>query len=339
LLHRLAFASPGIQLAAAGLEDRLFAGDVEGIEPAPPVFVTSLPRAGTTVLLQALAEVPGFCTHTYRDMPFVMAPLLWARVSGRFRQQAVARERAHGDGIEVSEDSPEAFEEVIWRAFWPEKYHRDRIALWSADDLDAEAQDFFLRHFRKLVALRGGGAAGRYVSKNNGNIARLALLPRMFPGSAIIVPVRAPLAQAASLLRQHRNFAERHAADPFAKRYMGDIGHYEFGALHRPFAFPGFMEMAGGRGPDELDYWLAYWIAAFEEVQRHRSHVVTVAHEALCERPALTLERLFADASLRPDISPERLASHFHPVRAMEDQPECDAALLARAQALYAALV
>ena len=28
-------------------------------------------------------------------------------------------ERAHGDGMTIGYDSHEAFEEVLWRAFWP----------------------------------------------------------------------------------------------------------------------------------------------------------------------------------------------------------------------------
>jgi len=90
--------------------------DVDDVEVEAPIFITSLPRAGTTILLAALNSVPQLATHLYRDMPFVMAPLLWSRLSGRFRKQAVLQERAHGDGIAIGYDSPEAFEEVIWRS-------------------------------------------------------------------------------------------------------------------------------------------------------------------------------------------------------------------------------
>ncbi len=238
-VHRLAFARPFVQLAAADLEDTVFRRDVEDVPDRPPLFVTSLPRAGTTVMLTALHGVPGVATHLYRDMPFVMAPLLWSRLSGAFAKPGGVRERAHGDGIEVGYDSPEAFEEVIWRAFWPDKFRQDHIELWRETDARDDASAFFRRHFRKIVALRCDGE-GRYVSKNNGNIARLDLLPVMFPGAHIVVPLRDPIEHAASLLRQHENFAEQHARDPFVKRYMRDIGHLEFGELHTPIAFDGF---------------------------------------------------------------------------------------------------
>ena len=34
-----------------------------------------------------------------------------------FNQQAEFHERAHGDGILINTESPEAFEEVFWRTF------------------------------------------------------------------------------------------------------------------------------------------------------------------------------------------------------------------------------
>ena len=154
------------------------------------------------------------------------------------------KERAHGDGIEVGYDSPEAFEEILWGAFWPEKFFETGIGLWSSADRNTDAEEFFQKHFAKFVALRcqDGVGGGRYISKNNANIARLDAIPAMFPDASIVVPIRSPVAHAASLLRQHQNFLAQHKTDPFAKRYMQDIGHLEFGDLHRPIQFPGLAE-------------------------------------------------------------------------------------------------
>ena len=94
-------------------------------------------------------------------MPFVSAPLLWDTLSGRFRKTAVLKERAHGDGMAVGYDSPEAFEEVIWRIFWPEKFGRDRISLWSEDEEAEEFRQFFIEHMQKMIALRSKGEAAQ----------------------------------------------------------------------------------------------------------------------------------------------------------------------------------
>lgn len=312
------------------MEDGLFRQKTGAVPDTPPVFVTSLPRAGTTALLKFLAHLPGFATHTYRDMPFVMAPLLWDRLSGAFRKRSELAERAHGDGIQVGFDSPEGFEEVIWHAYWPGHYEPAGIQLWTVNDADPDAVGFFWRHFRKVVALRGtaGGAPGRYLSKNNANMGRIDLLQKIFPGATVIVPVRHPLSQAASLLRQHRNFTELHRHNPFVRCYMSDIGHFEFGALHRPLLFPGFRDMSFGLSPDALDYWLAYWIAAFEHVLKRRDAVSLVRFESFVSGDPATIlclcelvetdpshaARLTKDLRPAPPVSPEALA-HRGPLR------------------------
>ncbi len=341
LLHRIAFASPGVQLAAADMEDSLYPRFLEGIETGAPIFITSLPRAGTTILLIALSSIPELASHRYRDMPFLMAPLLWSRLTGGFHKSSTLQERAHGDGIAIGYDSPEAFEEVIWQAFWPDHFKGTGIRLWSAGDANPEALAFMRNHFRKIVALRCGRATtpGRYISKNNASIARLDLIPEMFPGSHILVPVRSPLTHAASLRRQHGNFLKRHAEDPFAKRYMADIGHFEFGALHRLIRFDGLEGLIEGLKPDDLDYWLAYWIAAFEHIAARRDRVQLVGYEDICGRgeegAAELLEMLGIDASRAPEVG-----KHFRPVPPPNTELTSHrSALRDRAEALHRSLV
>lgn len=282
MLHRLAFSGTAVQFAAADCESAAFGRSYRNLPGHRPILITSLPRAGTTILLSALARLPQLGTHRYRDMPFVMAPLLWNRLSRRARKALPERERAHGDGINISADSPEAFEEVLWHAFWPGKYGDSAIELWTAADRDDAAESFLRDHFRKIVAIRCSGRMdARYLSKNNANIGRIDYLAAALPDAAIVVPVRRPLEHAASLLRQHRNFLALHARDSFAKRYMADIGHFEFGALHRPIRFPGF-DVPHEPGPDDICYWLAYWIAAFRYLHARRAGLTFVSYEALC---------------------------------------------------------
>ena len=76
LLHRMAFSGTQIQVALADIEDQVYARNIPTGPVARPVFVTALPRAGTTLLLEAVASLPEFATHTYRHMPFVLCPLL-----------------------------------------------------------------------------------------------------------------------------------------------------------------------------------------------------------------------------------------------------------------------
>ena len=324
LLHSLAFSGPSMLRSMAHLDDCLFARTIAEVPETPPVFITSLARGGTTALLNAMHQLPQVATHRYCDMPFISAPILWSKLAGS-RRTVTERERAHGDGIKIGLQSPEAFDEIFWLLNWPEKYREQQIDLWHVEDTKKTAQEFFVRHFRKITKLRHPTSAPsdnsrvRYLSKNNTNIARLDLLPTMFPECDIIIALREPGAHAASLHRQHANFTKLHTEDEFVRRYMRDIGHLEFGALHRPIAFD--AELLSTYHPEDPNYWLAYWVAAFEEASRHVERVFIVTQDdlrkssqhvmhALMERLRLNERRVydFEKHFLKsPDLQPEGL--------------------------------
>lgn len=302
-LHQWAFAGVELQKSLADIEDRTYAASFKDIPLQAPVFITGMPRSGTTVLLDVLASVPGFASNTYRDMPFLLCPLLWDQISRRFRKEAKSRERMHADGMEVSEDSPEAFEEALWQAFWPKKY-KGQIVPWRSNDRSAEFETFFRNHMRKTIALRTALVPGqaishcRYISKNNANIARLPLLTALFPDCRIVVPFRNPVDHCASLLTQHRRFLEIQQ-DNFARAYMKYLGHYEFGSLLRPIAFPDTpQDFSQANGPD---FWLAYWAAAYRFVLSSvRERVILLDYDALCADPVPHLQRLLCALDLDP---------------------------------------
>ncbi len=334
-LHAYAFASPRRQRRLGEIESRIYRRRIDMDRATRPVFVTSLPRAGTTILLNALSDLPEFASATYRHMPFTLSPLLWGGFSGAFRKAGERSERAHGDGIEVDFDSPEAFEEMLWMAFWPGHYTLDRILPWSARDRSAEFERFFRTHMAKIVSTKGG--ATRYLSKNNANVARLDLLGTAFPDAVTLIPLRDPRAQVASLLRQHTRFSRLHAREPFARQYMEGLGHFEFGGALKPIAFEGFDEDPAAAGT--ADFWLRYWIAAYETVlDSAGAGAVIVDHDALCHDPARHLP-LVAEAV--GSAAPDRLsamAGRFRPPAAAPDLPGASPALLARAGEMHAAL-
>lgn len=337
-IHRLAFASRSVQLSAADIERTLYGSRFRDIQVHKPVFITSLPRAGTTLLLEIFSLIPGIATHRYRDMPFVMAPILWQEVSRHFRKQSTLKERAHGDGMQVGYDSPEAFEEVLWHAFWPEKYKPDGILTWSGDDWNDDFRNSFVEHMQKIIALRMDGQTGpgRYVSKNNANIARIGLLRRLFPDAYIVVPFRHPVDHAASMLRQHRNFLARHASDPFSKKYMRDIGHFEFGQLHRPIRFAG----APDGDTETIEYWLEYWISAFKHIMAMQAQVVLVSFEHLCAGGAGAFGSLSDKLGLGTDTGGNDITSIFRsPPVYREDVEVRNPGLLERASELHRQLL
>ena len=302
VLHRMAFSSIEIQKSLSEIEDRIYSRRVSPIVIDRPVFITSLPRAGTTLLLEALYSLDSFAAHTYRNMPFLMIPLLWDAISGPFQVAATDMERAHGDDMSVGFDSPEAFEEVLWHSFFPEMYLADRITTWSAENElrnhKGRFELFFRCHMRKLISLRmdkSSDGVVRYLSKNNANISRFPKLIRTFPDAMVVIPFRNPVDHAVSMLRQHLNFERIHADEPFARRYMSDVCHFDFGADFRPIDFGNWLgevesirESARG-----INFWLMYWCAGFEHVLSNLSgNVVLISYDRLCAGPADNLQRI-----------------------------------------------
>jgi len=290
MLHHLAFSSINIQKSLAHIEDHIYAKALANVGIDRPVFITSLPRSGTTLLLEILGSLDVFSAHTYRQMPFILLPLLWDKISRHFRTSDIAHERAHGDGMTYSLDSVEGFEEILWHAFWPEKYQTDRINLWYEHDQDSDQEfDLFMRnHIRKILTLRSHGMPthNRYVSKNNANISRIALIARMFPDAFILVPFRNPVDHIASMLRQHKHFNQIHAEDAFTQSYMKDIGHFDFGANFRPINFSGWLGQKDMASPCTANFWIQYWCAAFNHLLSNRvENLFFVSYENCCAKP------------------------------------------------------
>ncbi|ADM09162.1 hypothetical protein PB2503_05442 [Parvularcula bermudensis HTCC2503] len=323
-LHRLFLARPATLRGLFAIE-RLVA-------PAPRtarqdhVFVSGLARAGTTSLMRALYASGAFASLTYRDMPGVMMPRLWSWVTRLGGSGGPLKERAHGDGILIDQDSPEALDEPFWRAYC----ERDYVGTTSLrPHCPSVALTERYRTYIDQVCHRAGHE--RYLSKSNNGLLRLPALRRQFPKALFLIPLRQPADHAASLWRQHRRFSDR--TDPFIADYMRWLGHYEFGTTHRPFRF--------GEGtplpydPHRTDYWLAYWIAIHQaiylQVTTPGTPLFPLAYEDLCDpasplRPALSktcgVALDFTELTRRPD----RRLPRFSP------------ALLSLADSLYGSL-
>lgn len=307
LVHRLAMSQLEVQQLLSRLEDKQYRSLELKISANNPVFITSLPRAGTTLLLETLLESRAFASHSYRNMPFVLCPLFWDTLSRGFHKHGNKRERAHGDGMLIGYDSAEAFEEILWLTFWPEHFKAGLIEPWHVEDIDSQQQfvTFLQQHMRKLIHLQhrktGTATACRYLSKNNNNIARLQWLETHFPDAIILVPFREPFGHISSLHTQHKTFLQIHEQDPFALHYMESIGHMEFGKALRPINFSNWIHDNHDLEPGSLDFWAEYWIVAYQ-------HILTTAgpgtrifsYDRLCTQPGDGLGRLEQELALPP---------------------------------------
>ncbi|MCB2114109.1 MAG: sulfotransferase [Parvularculaceae bacterium] len=339
-LHRLAFAHPIVQRALGEIESDIFARQYADQSSAKPVFVTGLPRAGTTLLLELLYKTGEFSTFTYREMPFVLAPLLWASMTKSGRREGALKERAHGDGMEISFDSPEAFEEVAWLTYLREKYVGDEnLKPVGADMVSSEFKQAFETLVRKLAAVHAiDGAPLRYISKNNANISRIGAVRAIFPDATVFVCIRDPVSHVRSLKTQHERFLSLHETDEFARSYMRWIGHYDFGANFRPIDFAGRGYTARQAG--DPNFWLQYWIDAYAyAAKRADERVHFVSYERTISSPAEALRRI-ADLSELSDKA--GFAANAAAIRAPTTRNApldgADQRLLAEANAAYALL-
>ncbi len=280
-LHRLALQVVPIAELSFDMDQRTVHSDPGDIVGERHVFVSGLARAGTTVLMRRFHDTGAYRSLTYRDMPFVLAPNLWRKLSRSSKQDVAASERAHGDRILVDVESPESLDEVFWRIFVGEEYiEKTHLQPHSPDQ---ETTGKFVRYVNAILNAQDFSGT-RYLSKNNNNILRLQGIRRAFPQALILIPFRDPLSHAGSLLRQHRKFTETQKTDRFVTSYMTWLVHHEFGLDHRPFRF----DEAGhphepSYGTDTSEYWLELWCATHEWLEHSAPEdAIFVCYEDLC---------------------------------------------------------
>jgi hypothetical protein len=272
-----------------------------------PIYVCGLARSGSTLLHEVIASHPCVATHRSKDYPMLFTPYWWRRATANLRP-GPPRERPHRDGVMITSESPDALEEMLWMAFFPRCHDPTACGVLGAADRHPAFESFYDAHLRKLLLAEG---ATRYAAKANYHVARLGYLARLYPDARFIIPVRAPAAHVASLLRQHRWFARGQRRHPRALAYFRQSGHFEFGLDRRP------MHLGDGTRVRQIqEAWAAgeevrglamYWDLVYGHLARLlasdarvRDAALVVRFEALCAAPAETLRAVLSHCAL-PD--------------------------------------
>ncbi|WP_443191898.1 sulfotransferase [Pseudomonas indica] len=313
---------PQTWITLGNLETRLVQDAIDDLRVDRPVYVAGLARSGTTILLEKLAAHPSVASHRYIDFPPVLTPYWWNRWLALVpKSEETARERAHKDGIEVTSQSPEAFEEMLWMAFFPDTHDPTHSSVLGRDATNPAFERFYDEHLRKLLAVRD---SQRYVAKGNYNLVRLGYLHRLYPEARFILATREPVWHIASLMKQQKLFVAGETAEPRALEHMRRVGHYEFGLDRRPINVgddaASARIMALWEAGQEVEGWARYWAAVYRHVADTldadpalREACLVVRYEDLCTAPQETLGRVFAHSQL--DIQPadlERAATGLH---------------------------
>lgn len=343
LLHYIAFSVPSLQRILCELENDVYKQKLEYITSRNEVFVTGLPRAGTTLLLELLYATGEFKTFTYRHMPFILTPLFWQKFSQGFQKQGDEKERAHGDGMKVSYDSPEAFEEIIWLAYLEQEIiDNQTLNPLSNNERTAEFSNILKQAIKKVLLLDGHSHRYehemRYLSKNNANISRIEFITNAFPSSTILVIYRNPLSQVTSLIKQHARFTHEHKQNRFSKRYMRWLGHYEFGLNFKPINFDGWLDNRTIPDDPDINFWLQYWTAAYAFALAHKTENVYFVNYDELLLDGKTCLKFMAD---KLDLEDKQsLIKSAIQLRAPTTKPvigcqECSQTVLTSAEAVY----
>ena len=177
---------------------------------SPYLIITGLARSGTTALLNQLGATNQFKSLSYQDMPFIMSPGLIPTWLGSSKTK---KERAHGDGIETSQNSLEAFEEVFFKSELNNNFIKDQN-LVQHELPDNTILNYSL--FRSLVTKH----EAFYLAKNNNAVLRMKSLLAKDKDVRVVVMFRDPIQQAISLKKQHENFEFLQEEDSFVLTYM-----------------------------------------------------------------------------------------------------------------------
>jgi hypothetical protein len=318
-LHSISLGSNTISELSFEINRILFysSNKIQLTEGKNPVFISGLARSGTTAILNHLYETKKFATLTYQDMPFVLAPNLWRKLTGNSKQTEL-KERAHGDKIFINNQSPEAIDEVFWKVFLNNEYIE--IDSLKLNNISNEILTKY-QIFTELICLKYfNNKSLRYISKNNNSILRIESLRKQFDSCKIIIPYRSPLEHAQSLLEQHIHFSKLQLDNPFILKYMNWIGHYEFGLNQKPFDLN--QKTHEKYTNLEIHYWLNSWLNYYSYVltKDSKEDFVFVNYDDLCQKPNEILNQIAKKVNIDYEFSNSKIFNKREKSRIILDQ-------------------
>jgi Sulfotransferase family len=308
---RTVHAAAPLFVGLGNLESRMLSRRLASQRVDRPVYICGLPRAGTTITLQMLSEHPDVVTHKYADFLMPYMPYAWNKVFPRIPVDAMRKPvpRIHRDRIEVTRDSAEMGEEILWEHFFPHIHEETNYTVLDGTTSNPAFERFYDEHLRKLALVRG---RSRYVSKAIMCVVRMQYLRKIFPDARFLLYIRNPIDHVASLIKQDRIWAEIDQSDPRQIEIIELTGHHEFGPR---------QVMANVGNPSELreirrlfdgGEWAVsrarYWAYVYGFVAKQLAEdpelarrVLVVRYEDLCADSLPTIDRILAHTELRPE--------------------------------------
>ncbi len=319
-LHKLYLSNYFISKSSLELEEILYGSKAKKLEIKEYVFISGLARSGTTALMNKIFSTGEYASLQYSNMPILFSPNMWNK-----KLKIDSHERAHKDGIIIDGNSPEEFDEYYWKVFLNDSYIKDGLL---AHEVPQKVLDKYLTYV-SLICLSKGKQ--KYISKNNNNILRLSSLKKI-EGSKVVILFRDPISHASSLKKLHKSFSASQTEDPFALDYFNYLGHHEFGLGHKPFVLnPNPEQQEMPYEIDSLNYWLQIWVNYYQYLIENIAMVdLLISFEDLVQQPNTVFE--YVGTNL--DVNTPMYSDKKH-TPSQYDAPDCDSALVKRANEIY----
>ena len=204
------------------LEDLFFKD--KDINLKTPIFITGMPRSGTTLLTHILHDTKKYGSFLYKDYPFPELPLFWNKFNDLYYKSAEDQKRIHNDDLLVNKNSPENLDEFIWKRLF-QNHYKEFDSFLDEDFSNTEFENNYIRSIKKVLFVR---KKNQYLAKNNYIIFRIKYLLKFIPSAKFIVCIRNPNDTCYSLEKIHKRFIEVNKIKEY-KNFEKNFLHYEFG--------------------------------------------------------------------------------------------------------------
>ena len=257
-IHKIFFNFDFFNIFLFDLEKKIYLPKFKVNYTSSNVFITGLPRSGTTAFLELLYSSKKFASFQYLDMPFILSPNIRKNFTLNFNKNFNKIERYHQDKIYINKNSPEAFDEVFFRIYDGKNYIiENNLKIYSP-------QEDTLNNYKDLIYLcKISKEKDRYISKNNNNIIRIKKLSEYFNDDIFFILFRNPLDFAISSQKANKKFSILQTESTFIQNYMKFLGHNEFGigSKHIYSAFENKYQK------NNINYWINYWLNVYKLYQ------------------------------------------------------------------------
>ncbi|MFO7795591.1 MAG: sulfotransferase family protein [Promethearchaeati archaeon] len=277
------------------------------IEINSPIFITGIPRSGTTITLEMLAKHPEVASHKYKHLLMPYIPYWFSNAINKLKISLEPTERIHQDRIFINQDSPEAVEEIFWQRFFENVHNESDSNILDNNTKNEEFENFYKNHIKKLLISQ---ESSRYIAKNNYNLTRLEYLIKIFPDVKFVILIRNPINQIASIIKQQKSFIKMESISPLLSEWNNILGHHEFGNHSSLINLNDYELVKKIRSllKNKNSYvkgWGYYWTSLYDHVmkiikinKKVKKASLIVRYEDLCESSSSTIDKILDHTNL-----------------------------------------